>query len=129
MTAELNLTQTNETLQQLVKRILKEQNLSTYDVARRGQNLIHQTTVNRIANGKTVNPRPDQLKGLAFGLGLPLQVITDAFYNSNPSNERIINERFKNMAEIYDTFSDEKKIYALPILEMVENELKRIARK
>lgn len=112
-----------ETLQELVIRRLDELGISTYAVARRSNNLISQSVVSRIKNGKTKDPTSDKLKGLALGLGLPLQVVIDAFNQATSNLSRVTNERFLNMSQLFDSMSEKKKERAKPIIEMVEREL------
>lgn len=118
-----------ETLQDLVDRIMKEQNLSTYDVARRSKGLISQSVVSKIKNGNVTNPTGERLRGLAAGLGVPLQLVTDAVLQEQPNLERINNERFQSMSLRFDGMSDEQKALADPIIQMMERELERIAKR
>lgn len=118
-----------ETLQALVDRLMKEQNLSTYDVARRSKGLISQSVVSKVRNGQITNPTGERLRGLAAGLGVPLQIVTDAVLQEQPNLERINNERFQSMSLRFDGMSDEQKALADPIIEMMERELERIAKR
>lgn len=61
----------SETLQDYVRRVRNEKNLSAVDVETRSSNTISDAYVLQIENGAAKNPSPEKLKALAKGLGVP----------------------------------------------------------
>ena len=60
----------SETLQDYVRRVRIEKNLSAVDVETRSANTISDAYVLQIENGAAKNPSPEKLKALAKGLGV-----------------------------------------------------------
>lgn len=60
----------SETLQDYVRRLRIEKNLSAVDVETRSSNTISDAYILQIENGHARNPSPEKLKALAKGLGV-----------------------------------------------------------
>lgn len=63
-----------------VKQKMDSERLSSYDVARRSDNAISQSNINRVARGEVRNPAPEKLKALARGLGVPYDTLLNVAY-------------------------------------------------
>lgn len=60
-----------ESLAQYVSRVMREKDLSGYEVQRRSRDRITQSHVHRIQNGQAKNVSADKLQALAKGLDVP----------------------------------------------------------
>jgi transcriptional regulator with XRE-family HTH domain len=114
-----------ETLQEYVRRLMYEKNLSGYDIARQSGNQIHQTSVSRLINRQGSNPTITTLKALAKGLGVPEhEIMTVARGHAKKTN--IVHERLAAIDFAYDGMPRQKKEKAEYLIEMLEREIDRM---
>lgn len=73
-----------------VKQKMDAERLSSYDVARRSDNAISQSNINRVARGEVRNPAPEKLKALARGLGVPYDTLLNVAYQDEREDDLTI---------------------------------------
>lgn len=116
----------SETLAEYVTRVMREENLSGYQIEERSRPKITQSYVNRIKNGTDTNPSLPKLEGLATGMGRPFTEVLAAARGEEPHTDEITHERLASINFAYEGMPKKKRAKAEPLIEMLEREIRRI---
>jgi transcriptional regulator with XRE-family HTH domain len=116
------LKENRKSLSEYVDRVLKDKNLSTYDVERLSGKAISQSTVNRIANGEVQQPGPDTLKALAKGLDVPESELFAIVRGVTDTPKG----RFAELYAQYNRLGSNEKKSADYLIEILEREISRL---
>lgn len=115
-----------ETLEQYVRRILKEKGLTLSDVERRAGGAISDSYVAGITNGNVRNLTLDKLKALARGLGVTEdKIIAVASGLSALAEEGFHQSDFATLFKKYKYLSDQDKREVQVLLQALDNEIER----
>ncbi len=115
-----------QSLQSYVSQVMRQNNLSGYDVERQSQKGITQSSVHRIATGAATNPSTAKLKALAKGLDVPEAELFAVARGATLVIGDLAHDRLASIDRIYQGLSIKKKKRFDPVIQMVEREIKYI---
>jgi len=116
----------HESLEQYVRRILKEKGLTYADVAERSQEAISDSYIGNIVAGSIGSLTVAKLKALARGLDVSEDEIFAAARGNSPADLRHFQKsRFATLFDRYKKLSGEDQKEMLVLLEAVEHEIER----
>ena len=114
-------------LQDFVRRVIDDKNLTYRDVADRSNKLISHSTVYDIISGRNLNPSPKVLRGLAKGLGVTEEEIFSLVRNKAPNTDVQSQEKFELLSLKFNELKGTNKAKAEVLIEVLERELERMA--
>lgn len=115
-----------ETLSSYVSRIMREKDLSGYDVERRSKKGITQSHVNRVQNGLVSNLSVQKVRALAKGLDVPEAELSAVARGESLHTGDMAHSRLAAIDFAYEGMPKKKKEKADYIIELLEREIKRI---
>lgn len=115
-----------ETVQEYVTRIIKEKNLSTYDVERNSGGAIKQSYVSKVVNGYLTDLPVSKLQSLALGLKVDEEELIAIARGQKISNEDLERIELEAMYRKGRKLSPARKDTFRRILDMVDRELDRL---
>ncbi len=121
------MSQSKESLGDYISRILREKDLSMYQVEKRTRGAISQSYANRIKNGQIPTPSAAKLSALAKGLGVPESEIFAAAGSGMSKDVDIAHERLAHIDFAYEGMPKKKRQKADYIIELLEREIARLA--
>lgn len=115
-----------ETLEQYVKRVLREKGLTLSDVERRAGGTISDSYVAGITNGNVRNLTLDKLKALARGLGVTEdKIIAVASGLASLAEDGFHQSDFASLFKKYKYLSEQDKKEVQVLLQVLDNEIER----
>lgn len=115
-----------ETLDQYVRRVLKEKRLTLSEVERRAGGSISDSYVAGITNGNVRNLTLDKLKALARGLGVTEdKIIAIASGLASMPEDGFHQSDFASLFKKYTYLSDQDKKEVQVLLQVLDNEIER----
>jgi transcriptional regulator with XRE-family HTH domain len=113
-----------ESLDQYVRRVIKEKGLSLSDVERRSGGTISDSYVCGIINGNVGSLTIAKLKALAQGLGVPEdEVFAVARGRSPKDNQDFLESTFASLYSKYKDLSEDDKKEVFKLLEVIDREI------
>lgn len=122
-------TKKQETLAEFIKRVRDERKLSIIDVEvqsrKGGRKGISNGYLSQIENGFYINVSTNKLKAIALGLGVTEEEIFAVARGSRPKSITVAEERFAILASGYDGLTEQEKTSIEPLLETIENVIRK----
>lgn len=119
--------QKKETLQEFVKRVRNEKNLSTTQVEKKSGGTISSSYVTRIENEPYKKVSPEKLIALAKGLDITEDEIFSVARGKVPNQNSVVSEKFERLSLKFGGLNSSKKAKAEVLIEVLERELERMA--
>lgn len=105
---------------------MREKKLSSYEIERRSNNQINQSSVFRIKQGKVTNPSAPKLKALAQGLGVSEEEIFSVVRGKSPDSSNLANEQLENLIRKFEKLPATRRIYAQSLIDLLNREFERL---
>ena len=99
-------------LKEYLKQVMKEEELSAQEIARRSEGQITGAYVTRILRGETKRPSVEKLKGLAKGIGRPLEDVLHVA-GGIPSDAQVNEELLSKVSHHEDLLDIAKTLLVL----------------
>ncbi len=126
----VDMGRSKETLADYVQRVRNEKRLSLADVSARSGGGIGKTHVSRIENGLSINPSPAKLQALARGLGVSEEEIFAVARGKSPTEDpNFYKSRFGELALKFDRIPTDKRVNVEALIELLDREMERLAKK